>query len=296
MSSRFSPIAIKTLADVVSGGANNDPGPPIGIYRSGSEIERFMLDCNLDFHIRLGSRVAALTNYLRYVAEGDTGLDDICRVIANVIDPRYYVRSPEKLNDVVEHLNKFLLSDGWEIFVNDERPELRVRGASGSVITSFSHKAAVLNFDTVHRDIKRTLESADKDPEDAVTAACSILESVCRSILCELRLPLPAKKDIDGLIKAVQQPLDLSPGRKDLNPLIENDVRQILGGLTTAVLGIGALRTHGGDAHGRERGYGRIDARIARFAINSSSTLALFLIETWERKFRRQLPAAKLIE
>jgi hypothetical protein len=53
--------------------------------------------------------------------------------------------------------------------------------------------------------------------------------------------------------------------------------------------GIGSLRTHAGDAHGRERGYGRIDARIARLAIHTSSTLALFLIETWETKFKREL-------
>jgi hypothetical protein len=50
------------------------------------------------------------------------------------------------------------------------------------------------------------------------------------------------------------------------------------------------LRTHGGDAHGREKGFKRIDARIARLALNAASTIALFLIETWERKERRALP------
>jgi hypothetical protein len=35
--------------------------------------------------------------------------------------------------------------------------------------------------------------------------------------------------------------------------------RTILGDLNSVVNGIGALRTHGGDAHGRERGYRRID-------------------------------------
>ena len=47
---------------------------------------------------------------------------------------------------------------------------------------------------------------------------------------------------------------------------------------------IGALRTHGGDAHGREKGFRRVDARIARLAVNSASSVALFLIESWERK------------
>lgn len=36
-----------------------------------------------------------------------------------------------------------------------------------------------------------------------------------------------------------------------------------------------------------ERGYRRIDARLS---INASATLALFLIETWERQQHRALP------
>jgi hypothetical protein len=148
----------------------------------------------------------------------------------------------------------------------------------------------LLDFDTVQLDISRALASAQDDPEDAVTAACSLIESVCRSILIELKLPLPAKKDIEGLIRAVQEPLNLSPGRMDLPAEIEADIRQVLGGLTSVAKGIGALRTHAGDAHGREKGFRRIDTRIARFAINAASSVALFLIDTWERQQHRALP------
>jgi len=141
--------------------------------------------------------------------------------------------------------------------------------------------------------LERALASSQTDPEDAVTAACSTVESVCRSILIELGQPLPAKKDIQGLYNAVKQPLGLSPDRSDIDPLIANDVRQILSGLATVIGGVGALRTHGGDAHGREKGYARIDARIARLSIHAASTAALFLIETWQRKFpARLLPKA----
>ena len=105
-----------------------------------------------------------------------------------------------------------------------------------------------------------------------------------------LALPLPPRKDIDGLISAVQAPLGLSPGRTGLPPEIEADVRQVLGGLTSVAKGIGALRTHGGDAHGREKGFKRLDARIARLSINAAGSLALFLIETWEMHQHRALP------
>jgi hypothetical protein len=49
------------------------------------------------------------------------------------------------------------------------------------------------------------LASAENDPEDAVTSACSVVESVCRSVLIELGLPLPQKKDIQGLYQAVRE-------------------------------------------------------------------------------------------
>ncbi|WP_081757767.1 abortive infection family protein [Roseomonas gilardii] len=128
------------------------------------------------------------------------------------------------------------------------------------------------------------MASATADPEDAVTAACSVVESVCRSVLIELGIELPDKRDILGLYKAVRDPLALAPGRKDLPDEVAEDVRLVLGGLHTVIQGIGALRTHGGDAHGRERGFRRIDARIARLAIYSASAVALFIIETWQQK------------
>jgi hypothetical protein len=73
--------------------------------------------------------------------------------------------------------------------------------------------------------------------------------------------------------------LNLSPDRE-----VPNDIKQILGGLASVAGGIGALRTHAGDAHGRGRGTPGVDARVARLAVHSASTLALFLIETWQKR------------
>jgi hypothetical protein len=117
-----------------------------------------------------------------------------------------------------------------------------------------------------------------------------MVESACRSILIEVGAPLPDKKDIEGLLRAVQAPLGLSPGQQNIPAEVERDVRQILGGLTSVAKGIGALRTHGGDAHGREAGYPTLDVSTARFAVNAAASLALFLIETWEIRHKRNLP------
>jgi hypothetical protein len=207
-----------------------------------------------------------------------------------IADSRHYISNPSKGEAVIERLNQALEADGFGVNIVNGKAVLLSREGGSVTVSAIIAKTALLNFDTVQRDVERAQQSIKDDPEDAVTAACSLIESVCRSILIELGLPLPAKKDIEGLIKAVQEPLGLSPGRTNLPAEIEADIRQVLGGLTSVAKGVGALRTHGGDAHGRERGFRRIDARIARLAIHSASTLALFLIETWEQKHKRALP------
>ena len=82
------------------------------------------------------------------------------------------------------------------------------------VTDELSAMAAGIDFDTTARDLDRALRAAADDPEIAVTAACAVVESVCRSILLELELNLPSKQDISGLYRAVRDPLGLSLPRK----------------------------------------------------------------------------------
>lgn len=292
MTGKFSAFVIKALVDTITGGAGNDNSPAIGIYRSGPKIEQFFLDCGLDMRIGASSRVPATTDFLRQTANHHDGQGEVyvTRIIEKVCDPREYLTEPDKAVAVREHLNRALAADELAVVVVGGKAVLTRRQSSGTIVEPFIQKVETLDFDTVQIEIARALPNVQDDPEDAVTAACSLIEAVCRSILIELALPLPPRKDIDGLIRAVQEPLNLSPGRSDLPAEIEGDIRQILSGLTSVAKGIGALRTHGGDAHGREKGFRRIDPRIARLAINAASSLALFLIETWERQEKRALP------
>jgi hypothetical protein len=149
--------------------------------------------------------------------------------------------------------------------------------------SALREKAATLNLDSVRRDFDRALEQIDQDPEDAITAACSTVESVCKCLLDEMGQPYPPKKDISGLVKEVQKHLSLSPDRPELTP----DIRQILGGLSAVTGGIGALRTHAGDAHGRGKDVAGVESRIARLAVHAAGSLALFLIETWQAQKTR---------
>lgn len=144
---------------------------------------------------------------------------------------------------------------------------------------------------TVELEITRALENIEKDPEAAITAASSMIESLCRSILVQRSITFPKQMDIKNLYREVREPLGLSPSKSDVQSEVEGDARSILSALSSTVQGIGALRTHAGTAHGRERGFRRIDPRIARLAVNSASTMALFLVETWQKKY----PEDKLV-
>jgi hypothetical protein len=69
----------------------------------------------------------------------------------------------------------------------------------------------------------------------------------------------------------------------------------VLFGLVLFIFGIGSffVEAFGFKRRLTKRGIARIDFRIANLAVHAASTVGLFLIETWQRKFpTRKLPGA----
>lgn len=281
---------IEALAFAISGGSatGHDDAPPFLHYRSGWEIERFMQALQIDFSVAPFSRVDALRDCLDRLNQDPESREQLMECIRASVQPIDYVHERERLDQAVEYLNGYLRFDGWEVRVSDTDAEV-VRLRRGVDSGALSAQVKVLNLDTVQRDLDRARRSIETDPEDAITAACSMLESVLRSIIITLGQELPVKKDLASLYKVVQKELRLSPNRSDISSEIAGDVKVVLGGLTSCVSGIAALRTHAGDAHGRERGHVRVDSRIALLAVNAASTLGLFLIETWQMRYPTRL-------
>ena len=244
-----------------------------------------MRECNIGFSLNGGSRVPSLVGCLLAINNGPDATMILPRIIQQATEPRDFIAAPDKLTGVIDYMNGYLAFDGFQLRHQGQKAVLAPLGKSATVIDHLVTKIEVIDFVTLARDIEGALASCDSDPEDAVTATCSAIENVCRSVLIELGLELPAKQDITGPYKAFRDPLGLSPQRSDLPSQVADDVRKVLSGLATTIEGIGALQTHAGNAHGRERGFVRIDARIARLAIHSASTAAQFIIETWQKKF-----------
>lgn len=287
--SRFSTQTITALAEVVTGGSPSDSSPSIGHYRSGPKLERFFGGLNVELRIGNASRVPTVLDVLQRESKQPDGQATIIQIIEAAVDPRDYLNDGDKLTAVVDYMNKRLRFDGFELRQIGQVFKVTALATNTVAAVALREKAEALDLRSVHDDFDRALTEADSDPADAITAACSTVESVCKCILDEMDKPYPTNKDIRGLVGEVAKHLKLSPGRDDLPKEWEQDIRTILSGLFSVIGGIGSLRTHAGDAHGKGKNPVPADARIARLAIHAASTVSLFYIETWQRAHAKKL-------
>lgn len=134
--------------------------------------------------------------------------------------------------------------------------------------------------DGVHAVWTKALERRETDPDGAITSARSLLESVCKHVLDGTGIAYSKNgADLPELYKLVSKELNLAP-----NLHSEEVFKQILGGVTSVVHGLGAMRNRLGDAHGQGKAPVRPAPRHAQLAVNLAGSTALFIVETWEAR------------
>ncbi|WP_348654383.1 abortive infection family protein [uncultured Psychrobacter sp.] len=156
-----------------------------------------------------------------------------------------------------------------------------VRGGNiivGSTVSSQNLKDLIQEKDipAINLEFERALKSVDSEPLEAISAACNILESICKVYIDDEQLSMPSKQTLRFLWKVVSQDLNFDPSK-----LQDDDLKKVISGLYSIVDGISALRTHGSSAHGQGRKMYKPEPRHARLAVNSAHSLALFILETW---------------
>lgn len=131
--------------------------------------------------------------------------------------------------------------------------------------------------DGVHAVWTKALDRRTTDPEGAITAARTLLETVTKRILDEMGETYSDKDDLPKLYARAAKTLNLAP-----NQHTEEPIKAILGGATSLVNGLGTLRNRMSDSHGRG---GRIPVRPsprhATLAVNTAGAIATFLVETY---------------
>lgn len=131
----------------------------------------------------------------------------------------------------------------------------------------------------VEAEFQRALATIESDPAAGATAACSLIESLCKIYIEDEGLELPSEQTIRDLWKVVRKHLGFDPG-----DVVDQDLVRILSGTISVVDGVGSLRTHASSAHGRGRAARQLKPREARLAVHAAHTLAVFIIESWEAK------------
>jgi hypothetical protein len=148
--------------------------------------------------------------------------------------------------------------------------------------------AGLTKVDSTHIQLAwhKALERRTSDPDGAITAARSLLESVCKHILDDRGVAYDDKADLPKLYGILAAELKLAPSQHT-----ELVFKQILGGCHTVVEGLGAMRNKLGDAHGTGKRGVRPAPRHAELSVNLAGAVAMFLLQTWEA--RNANPTAK---
>tara|TARA_Y100001949_G_C15973964_1_gene325258 strand:- start:422 stop:1216 length:795 start_codon:yes stop_codon:yes gene_type:complete len=126
---------------------------------------------------------------------------------------------------------------------------------------------------------EKATQRINSDPDGAITSARSLLETVFKYILDDLKINYKEDEKLPLLYKMVSKELNLSPDQHN-----EQIFKQILSGSVSVVNGIGSLRNKLGDAHGKSKQQYKPEPRHAKLAVNLSSGIASFLMETYSKK------------
>lgn len=209
-----------------------------------------------------------------YVSSLDLSKASDLRKFFNVLE-MYYLESEE--NEFIKEdirwvqLFKLLERDGYS-FVNG-----KVQYDNSTYIPNgIEDLTSEYNIEHVENDWKRALSQAKTDPEDAITATRAMLESTLKWILDDIEEEYEDTDNLSQLYKKVATILNFSPDQHG-----EQTFKQILGSINGVITGLGALRNSYGDSHGKGKKNYKPSERHAKFAINLSGTLCIYLLETY---------------
>jgi hypothetical protein len=147
---------------------------------------------------------------------------------------------------------------------------------SDKVVSSALEK---LDASHVQAAWSKALDRRSSDPEGAITSARTLIESVCKHILDESGVIYDDSAELPKLYKQTAEALNLAPSQHT-----ESVFKQILGGCTAIVEGLGSLRNRLSDAHGKGKVGKKPAPRHAELAVNLAGALAMYLLATWEAR------------
>ncbi len=154
-----------------------------------------------------------------------------------------------------------------------------------SSVINFNDKYPYLNIDRCNEEFQEALNLVESNPDKALRIACSYLESIAKHILDYFHKPYPENMDVQSLVNECIKYLRLSNDSKSKSELVRIN-RSIL----NIASGIGTIRTHFSDVHGKGMAEDELGVRHARYIVALSRSLSIFLIETLAENLQEKNP------
>lgn len=140
-----------------------------------------------------------------------------------------------------------------------------------------SNALKIVDWNHVQRAWVKVQGRRLSDPDGAITAARTLVETVCKHILDELQEPYSVRDDLPSLYSKTANRLRLAASQQT-----SDTVRRLMGGCHTIVDGMSALRNQLGDAHGTGADSPDVDPCLVELAVTLAGALATFLIRKFE--------------
>ena len=269
---KLSAVNIKHLGSAVTGEGGYTH------YKSGPEL--------VDLFNRFGADDEYGTGFpsrWKYAEENLKRLNDseyLQSVVESLVDPRGYIGSEMRIDNVVERLNEFLVYDGYKVVKYGTFFKVAIITAGLVQPTTITE----INHEFIQEQINKCFTKVDQgDYSGAITNARTLAEAVMIEVV-ESDSTTSVKYDgnIEKLYKQVKKNLKLNPDPQ-AHP---ETVVQILSGLNSITSGLAGLSNGFADRHANKN---KPSIHHAKLAINSVMTLCDFLIDSMEyQKMKRK--------
>ena len=262
---------IMAIQKVITGDNLKNQDKSVAPYSTGSEIITFFEDFpEIDISaVSLGTRWVYAETVLKLI----NGSEVFEQVIEAAVHPLRF-DGPEKVEDAVAYLNRFLAYDGYMLVRTGRLFKLRPLssdiqvGSSQQVIDELSHTFLVEQLEKIEARL------SNEDYDGAISTARLLVESTLKALDVQLGgEEADAKGDLPKLYKVVARKLYLDPELYDAD-----SIKTILRGLTALIHGLATLRNSMGDAHPRSF---RPSRHHAQLAVNTAKTITDFLTESY---------------
>ncbi len=208
----------------------------------------------------------------------------LCEMIHPVVRPDEAYR-----NKLLAMFNDELKKDEYQIVEGKSRFGNAIyypTGLDPSTVRAIEHLKEIADATGsthIQQEIVRMESAVDSDPDLAIGTAKELLESMCKTILKDRGKSYDEK--VDNLPKLIHLTVgELRQGEYSFGKETEDALKKMFGSLSTLVQTAGELRNLHGTGHGKDGKKEPTPPEYAALAVNSASTIALFLYRLHERR------------